>query len=775
MTLYTATHWGVYEVEQTHDGRPKLVPYKRDANPSEIGLHQLAAATHRSRVARPAVRQGWLEQGPGGRTEGRGRDAFVEVEWDVALDLVAAELNRVRTKFGNEAIFGGSYGWSSAGRFHHAQSQIHRFLNSIGGYVRHSDSYSIAAAQVVMGHIVASMAVLEFAHTSWPVLKEHTEMFVSFGGIPVKNTQVSSGGATKHRVADGIREMAAAGCKFVNVSPVRDNLVIAGVDVEWIPIRPNTDCALMLAVGWVLETEGLASREFLDRYTVGYETLRKYVLGLTDGIPKTPSWASAITGISSERIALLAREMASHRTMLNASWSLQRARYGEQPYWALVSVASMLGQIGLPGGGFGVGYGATNSVGSPERSLPGPTLAQGANGVTAFIPVARIADMLLGPGESFTYQGRSFTYPDIRIVYWAGGNPFHHHQDLNRLREAWCKPETIIVHEQFWTATAKHADIVLPATMSIERDDLGFANREGHLIAMPKVVEPFGEARDDYTIFRELAARLQVDGAFSEGRDARGWLRQLYDTTAEKWTQSGIEMPKFDDFWLSGMLELDPPIRQPIMLEDFRKDPAAYKLSTPSGKIELFSERVAGFGIADCPGHAVWLEPPEWLGSEKAQRYPLHLISDQPKRRLHSQLDCSPWSRADKIADREPIFINPSDGASRGIKTGDVVTVYNDRGRCLAGAYLTDDVMPGVVRMSTGSWYDPEEGSGIEKHGNPNVLTLDVGCSGLSQGSSAQTCLVDISGPVADPPSVGAFEPPQFVESSAHKRTTTRS
>src|SRR5690349_10190988 len=178
----------------------------------------------------------------------------------------------------------------------------------------------------------------------------------------------------------------------------------------------------------------------------------------------------------------------------------------------------MLGQIGLPGGGFGVGYGAINLMGSPHPGFDGPTLPQGTNHVGQFIPVARIADMLFNPGAEYDYNGKRLTFPDIRLIYWAGGNPFHHHQDLNRLRRAWEKPDTIIIHEQFWNASARMADIVLPATTTLEREDIGFASREPHLIAMRQLTPPVGEARDDYAIFAELARRLGSGEAYTEGR-----------------------------------------------------------------------------------------------------------------------------------------------------------------------------------------------------------------------------------------------------------------
>ncbi len=757
---YTAAHWGVYEVEPSSDGGPpRILPFARDPDPSPISLDQLDPSVSRLRVRKPAVRRSWLERGPGAVTEGRGDEAFVEADWSTALDLVAREIGRVRDGFGNEAIFGGSYGWASAGRFHHAQSQLHRFFNTVGGYVRSVDSYSLGAGRVLMPHIVASMDDSNASHTSWEILAEHTDLFVTFGGAPLKNTQVSAGGAGDHRARDGLRNMAKAGVRFVNISPVRDNLETGG-EVEWIPIRPNTDTALMLALAYVIHQDNRFDCSFIDRCTVGFDRFLPYVTGEADGVAKDPDWAAAITGVPASRIAALAREMLGARTMLNIAWALQRAAHGEQPFWMLVTLAAMVGQIGLPGGGYGLGYGAMNVMGSAHPRISGPVLSQGVNPVKAFIPVARIADMLLNPGATFPYNGGVHTYPDIRLVYWAGGNPFHHHQDLNRLLQAWRKPETIVVQEQFWTPAAKLADVVLPATTALERNDIGFAAREGYFIAMKKAVEPVGEALDDYEIFAGLAERLGVGPAFTENLDAQAWLERLYEENATRVRRAGIDLPPFERFWAEDLIDLSQHDRPFVMHEDFRRDPVAHPLGTPSGRIEIFSERIAGFALPDCPGYAVWREPFEWGGHERSDRYPLHLLSDQPVRRLHGQLDHSPYSRAGKVADREPVFLNPEDAADRGIGPGDVVELFNDRGRCLAGAILSDDINPGVARLATGAWFDPE--AGLEKHGNPNSLTLDRGSSSLSQGCIAQTCLVQAKRFEGDPPRVSAYDLPRI-------------
>jgi biotin/methionine sulfoxide reductase len=504
----------------------------------------------------------------------------------------------------------------------------------------------------------------------------------------------------------------------------------------------------MLALAHTLCSEGLHDKDFLDRYCTGYAEFERYLQG-SDGVVKSAEWASGITEIPAAEIAALARKMAASRTLVTVTWSLQRIQHGEQPVWAGIALAAMLGQIGLPGGGFGHGYGSMGHVGSTGPEVRVPYLPQGANPVTEFIPVARIADMLLNPGESYEYNGEVRRYPDIRLVYWAGGNPFHHHQDLNRLRDAFTRPDTVVVHEPYWTASALHADIVLPATTTVEREDFGSGRRDTRLIAMHRIAEPAGQARDDYAIFTGLAARFGVEQEFTEGRTVRQWLEHLYSG----WTTE----PSFSDFWAAGELRLPQGDNDHTLFAEFRADPDRHPLPTPSKRIEITSATVAGFGYADCPGHPVWLEPEDWLGGPRARDFPLHLIANQPSTRLHSQLDVGPTSQAGKVAGREAILMHPADAAARGIAEGDIVRVFNDLGACLAGAVLSTDIRPSVVQLPTGAWFDPVEDhptGPLCAHGNPNVLTADRPTSRLAQGCTGQHTLVQIERFDGEPPPV---------------------
>ncbi|WP_094285708.1 molybdopterin guanine dinucleotide-containing S/N-oxide reductase [Mycobacterium lehmannii] len=749
------THWGAFAADMRDGDIYAVRPFEGDADPSPLLGNLPGSLRHHSRIATPAVRRGWLRDGPGPTTR-RGDDEFVAVTWDQLTELLADELRRVIETHGNEAIFGGSYGWSSAGRFHHAQSQVHRFLNLLGGYTFSRHSYSLGATGVIMPRVVGTHDDLFKRSTAWDVIVEHTELLVCFGGLALKNTAINHGGTTAHPARDALRRYRARGGEIVSFSPLRDDV---DGECEWFAPVPGTDVAIMLALAYVLATEGLADRDFLATYCTGYERFERYLLGADDGVPKTPRWATAISGIPADDLVRLARRMSQHRTIVTVSWSLQRARHGEQAPWMGLTLAAMLGQIGLAGGGFGHGYGSMNEPGLPPLRTGLPRLPQGINPVRTFIPVAAISDLLLRPGEPFDYNGQRLVFPDIRLVYWAGGNPFHHHQNIPRLRRALGRVDTLVVHEPYWTAMAKHADIVVPSTTSFERDDYSGSRNDPMLMAMPKLAEPFAQSRDDYATFAALADRLGFGDQFTESRTPRQWLAHLY----EKWAaELDFAIPTFEDFWRRGRLRL--PVEEGLtLLADFRADPVSHRLGTPSGLIEIFSADIDGFDYADCAGHPKWFEPAEWLGGPRAADYPLHLLANQPASRLHGQLDGGAVSQKSKVQGREPIRMHPRDAATRGLVDGDVVRVFNDRGACLAGLVIDDRLRPDVVQLSTGAWFDPVDPADPDSmcaHGNPNVLTDDVGTSSLAHGCTGAHVLVQVEKYTGDLPPVRAHEPP---------------
>lgn len=762
---FTSTHWGTYKATIDNGSLVALRGVDSDDDPAPFSASMLDTLDAPNRIKQPMVRKSFLERRENSDRSKRGVEPFVAVSWDTAEQLVADELARIRNQHGNEAIFAGCYGWASAGRFHHAQSQIHRFLNMFGGYVDSKNTYSFSAAEVILPHVIGDMwSFMMGDTTSWPSIIDHSQLMVCFGGLSLKNGQVANGGTGRHVQAEYMRAARAKGVEFAYIGPIRDDMGDF-LDAQWLAAVPGSDVAIMLALTHTLVVENLYDSAFLDKYCVGFDRFKPYVLGDIDGQPKDAEWAAKICGLEAEALRGLARRMARARTMISVSWSLTRQHHGEHNYWMATVLAAMLGQIGLPGGGIGYGYGAENAIGNHTGHLRWAALEQGVNKVETFIPTVRIADMLLNPGTPFDYDGGRYHYPDIRMVYWVGGNPFHHHQDLNRLRRAWQKPETIIVHEPWWNGIAKHSDIVLPCTTTLERNDLSCNPLDGHAYPMEKVVEPFADARNDYDIFSGVARRLGFADEFTQGRDEAAWLRDMWATSKRRAEQAGIELPEFEDFWEHGF-ELAAPAEPIVFCSKFRSDPDANPLPTPSGKIEIYSEDIASYDYDDCPAHPTWMEPAEYLNSEKTKTYPLHLLSNQPKTRLHSQLDHGAYSKQHKIQDREPVTLNPDDAAARGIKDGDVVRIFSARGACLAGAIISDALRPGVIQISTGAWYDPEDpaaSNSLCKHGNVNVLTLDMGTSKLAQGCSAHTCLVDVERFEGIPPKVTAHDPPEII------------
>ncbi len=760
----TASHWGIGVATIRGDRIISVDGHRTDPAASPINENIPGSLHGKARVRRPAIRKNWLERTP--RSVARGQDSFVEVSWDKALEMIAKELTRVRETHGNSSIFAGSYGWSSAGRFHHAQSQLKRFLNTQGGFVRSEGNYSYNAALGLMPHIVGPFRQHVAQATRWSVIAEHTDLVVMFGGMALRNTQVSDGGVSQHRMAGNLQSCAQAGVDFVNISPLRSDAADV-LNADWMPARPGTDTALMMGLAHTLLVEDLCDHAFLATYTVGFDTIAAYLRGAADGQPKDAGWASELTGIAAKDIRALARRMASGRTMINVAAGVQRADYGEQPMWMAITLAAMLGQIGLPGGGYTIGYGVNANIGNIERPFRWGTLSQGTNAVSDFIPVAMISDMLLNPKAEYDYQGQTRIFPDARLVWWAGGNPFHHHQDLNKLHRAFQTPETIIVNEVNWTATARHADIVLPVASAQERNDFGAGKSDNALVPMPQLIPPQGEARVEFDIYADLAGRLGDADVFTEGKSSEAWVQEIWETTRKRAVEAGATLPDWQDFIAGDVIYLEDPSPNQVFLADFRSDPVGAALPTPSGKIELYSEVIADFGLIDCPGHPTWFMPRD-MAAGMLKDYPLALLSGQPKTRLHSQLDNGAYSLRHKVSGREPVLIHPHDAQTRSIADGDIVELFNRRGRCLASAEITDEISQGCVFLWTGAWFDPDFSApqARDRHGNPNILTHDLRTSALTQSPAAHSTLVELRRFDDVLPQIRVHDQPPFETSS---------
>jgi biotin/methionine sulfoxide reductase len=295
--------------------------------------------------------------------------------------------------------------------------------------------------------------------------------------------------------------------------------------------------------------------------------------------------------------------------------------------------------------------------------------------------------------------------------------------------------------------------------MTLEREDIGANSNDPLLVPMRPIADPYGQARDDYDIFADLAERLGAREAFTEGRTTRQWLEHLYEPTRAALAAKGLPAPSFAEFWESDGYELPQQDDDGGYLRAFRQDPEGKPLPTPSGKLEVFSETIAGFGEADCPGHPTWLGPVHVPDATS----PYVLVANQPRTRLHSQLDFGGHSDAAKHRGREVARMHPQDAARHGIADGDIVRLFNERGACLAAVRLTEDIRQGVIQLPTGAWYDPADPSEDKPlcvHGNPNVLTKDVGTSALAQGCTGQLTTVQVERFDGNLPPIQAFEPP---------------
>ena len=772
--VLTGSHWGAFRAKVEGGRFVSLKPWEKDPAPS----HQLAGVLDSvyapTRIKYPMVRRAYLEKGPGTDPQGRGAGDFVRVSWDQALDLVTKELQRVEKTHGPAATFAGSYGWKSVGRLHNCQNLLRRMMNLKGSFVNSSGDYSTAAAQIVMPHVVGTLEVYE-QQTVWPVVVDNTELMVFWGANPVLTNQIGWV-IPDHGGYEGLQALKAKGTKVLCIDPQK-TATAEFFGAEWIAPRPQTDVALMLGIAHTLYAEKLHDEKFLAQYTTGFDKFLPYLTGESDKTPKSAEWASAICDVPADTIKDLARRFAKSRTMLAAGWSLQRQHHGEQAHWMLVTLAAMLGQIGLPGGGFGLSYHYANG-GTPSADAPALTgITDGGKAVAgaawltesgaASIPVARVVDMLLNPGKEFDFNGTRAKYPDVKLAYWVGGNPFVHHQDRNRMVAAWSRLETFIVQDSQWTPTARHADIVLPATTSYERNDIeSVGDYSGRaIIAMKKVIDPVFESRSDYDIFAAIAERLGKGKEFTEGKSEMEWIKSFYDAALTQAKAKKIAMPEFDAFWNGdGVVEF--PVtsgKSFVRYAKFREDPLLEPLGTPSGLIEIYSKNIEKMNYDDCGPHPRWYEPAERLGGPTT-KLPLHVTTAHPNSRLHSQLCATVLRDSYQIAGHEPCLINPKDAADRGIKDGDVVRVFNDRGQILAGAKVTDAIRPGVLRVSEGGWYDPLEPGKpgtLCRYGDVNVLSMDIGSSRLGQGNCGHSIVANVEKYAGPPVTVDVFTAPK--------------
>jgi DmsA/YnfE family anaerobic dimethyl sulfoxide reductase A subunit len=683
----------------------------------------------------------------------RGEGKFERISWDEALNTVAKKLKDTIATYGNEAVFF-HYG-SGNQAFVSNRNAAMRFLNMVGGYLNYHGTYSNAQTSTAIPYTYGNYGSsgMVDGSGSLPFQIANAKLYVTFGNNPFVTR--GSGIAQSYEIACAVN---GSKVRTIRIDPIYSDSML-GKEDEWVPVRIGTDAALVEGIAHVLISENMVDQDFLDTYCVGYDekTLpasapknsdyKSYILGKgADGVAKTPEWAAKICGVPAATIVRLAREIGGTRPVfISQGWSSQRQANGEQTCRAIAMLPILTGNIGLPGTNPGTWEGDA-SLG--EVNLPRP-----ANPVKVAIPVFMWTDAI-SRGTEMTAKRDGIRGADklkvpIKFLWSHQSNTIiNQHSDINKTHKVLqdeTKCEFILVVDNQMNPSARYADILLPASMMMETPDMAAdsygSGRYTFLVAMQKAVEPMGEAKSDYEICREIAKRFGIEDKFTEGRTQEQWIEWCYEQTRKKHPS----LPPFAEFWQRGLVKVD--LKQDgIALKGFRADPVKNKLKTPSGKIEIYSERLAkiasewelakGDVISALPKYvATW----ESHKDPRTKKYPLQAYGYHGHGRTHSTYHNIPWLRE---VHPDLVMINPVDAKKRGIKTGDKVKVFNDRGALVLPVKVTPRIIPGVVAMPQGAWYKPRP-DGVDEGGCINILTSQRP-SPLAKGNPQHTNLVDV-------------------------------
>jgi anaerobic dimethyl sulfoxide reductase subunit A len=655
----------------------------------------------------------------------KGEGKFERITWDEALDTLADKLKSVKETYGNAGILLATGGAYIAG-LHNGGFAAARLLAQFGGYTTH---YGNISSEGAVWACLTQYGSVMVGNSREDML--NSKLIILWGWDPAR---MISGTNTMHHLIKA-REN---GARVIAIDP-RYHDTAATVADEWIPIYPSTDTSMMVAMAYVMIKEDLHDQPFLDKYTIGFDQFKTYVMGQEDGVQKTPAWAAEITGVPAETIERLARLYAGTKpAALMDCQGPARSAMGEQYNRCASTLCAMTGNVGRPGGSAGgglmgipIGHMFRMSAIPPGKNpveLDGPKVKGTLDirlRVAKRIHINKLFDAIL--------KGKAGGYPaDVKMMWSMCNNYINQTGNSNKAHQALKQLDFLAVNELFMTATARYADIVLPVTTAAERSDLTRPWPSGpYFTFVNRALEPLGECKSDLDITAELAERLGVKdfNPFTED--------DILKMFVENNPETAPLIPDYDKFRREGIhrVDLEKPI---VAFQEQIEDLENHPFDTPSGKIEIFSQRVADLDTPLCPPIPKYMQVPEDRNDPLAEKYPLQLLTPHPKNRVHSELYKVEWLRE---VERHQAWVNPVDAVARGIADGDEIFVFNDRGRVSISAWVTERIKPGVISIFEGAWYAPDE-QGIDRGACANTLTRDA----YSGGGAAvmNTSLVEI-------------------------------
>ena len=665
----------------------------------------------------------------------RGEGKFERISWDEATTLIADNLKHITAKYGPESRFMHNNTATSGGAFS-GDGMMKRLLNLTGGYLPYYHSVSLGNTVAATPYTYGVAA----SGNSLDTLKD-TPLVILWGHNPTETIF----GHSNHYY----QQMKQNGTRFIVVDPRYSDTVSSLAD-EWIPLLPTTDNALMDAMMYVIIAENLHDKNFIARYTLGFdedvmpegvpanESLVAYLMGKKDGVAKTPEWAEKITHVPAQTIRQLARDYATTKpAALIQGWGPQRHICGERTARGSTLLATLTGNVGVMGG-WAAGYGG---CGNRKFTTGVETLTNPVKESISIMNWVQAADDASKVTPQDGLLGTDKLKSNIRILFSLAGNYLaNQNPDVNqtvKVLEDESKIEFIVVSDLYMSPSAKYADVLLPETSFMERWNIGETwGTANYLILSEKLVEPEFERRSDYAWQREVAAKLGVEAAFSEGRDEKQWIEHIWENT--RLSMPDEQLPTFDELRVKRRhLFKSAPY---IAFEENIRDPQNHPFTTPSGKIELFSKRLYDMNNPDIPALSHYVPAIEGPQDPLAQKFPLQLITWKGKNRANSTQYANPWLQE---VQTQKLWINPIDAQKRGVAQGDLVRIHNDRGVSLVPADVTPRIIPGVVAMQAGAWWQPGE-QGIDRGGCANVLS-STRITPLAKGNSHQTMLVEVA------------------------------